>query len=135
MCFSAEASFIASGALAAASGASLKVAPKDQRLIALVPLLFASQQAIEGVQWLHLHSGTSSPMLSYAYLLFAFVLWPVYVPAALFKVDAARRKFLRWFVLTGAIVSSLYLTLLADCHRFHADLLSLAAARRRWIAG
>ena len=73
MCFSAEASFIASGGLAVAGGASLKVAKKEQRLIALIPLLFAIQQAIEGMQWLYLYRGTSSLKLAYAFLFFGFV--------------------------------------------------------------
>jgi hypothetical protein len=108
MCFSAEASFIASAALATAGGASVKVAKKEQRLIALIPLLFAIQQAIEGMQWLYLYRGTRSLKLAYAFLFFGFILWPVYVPTALLKVDEARRNILKWFILAGAIVSALY---------------------------
>jgi hypothetical protein len=108
MCFSPEASFIASGGLAAAGAASVKIARRQQLMIALVPFLFAIQQAIEGVQWLYLGRGESSTVAAYAFLFFGFVLWPIYVPLAIHSFDAARRRVLRWFIAAGCIVSLLY---------------------------
>lgn len=110
MCFSAEASFVTSGLLSASGVMSLRVAKNEQRLIALVPLFFAVQQAIEGMQWLHLHRGVSSAALTFAFLFFGFVLWPVFVPVIIYRVDSARRHILKWFILAGAIVSLIYLT-------------------------
>lgn len=53
MCFSAEASFAASAALAATGLSSVVLAKtKKIRLVALIPLAFSVQQAIEGFQWL-----------------------------------------------------------------------------------
>ncbi|EKD33265.1 MAG: hypothetical protein ACD_76C00057G0010 [uncultured bacterium] len=107
MCFSATVSFAASGALAVAGGASLKLAKKHERLIALVPLLFAIQQAIEGAQWLVPHSGVLGQIFGYAYLIFAFLLWPIYVPIIVYRHETEKhhKKFLRWFVVFGAIVT------------------------------
>ena len=94
MCFSAGASFVASGGLAIVGVASLKVAKKEERIIALIPLAFALQQAIEGVQWLSLQSGCPSLPLGYGFLFFAFIFWPVYVPLTVYLLDKKKRKIL-----------------------------------------
>ncbi len=107
MCFSATASFVTSGALAVAGGASLKLAKRHERMIALIPLFFAIQQAIEGIQWLLPHPSAQSQLLGYAYLFFAFLLWPAYIPAAVYSLetDKRRNKFLNWLMILGASVS------------------------------
>lgn len=109
MCFSPEASFIASGGLIAAGAASLKIATPKEKAIALIPLFFGIQQFFEGIQWLHLNRSSSSLSAAYAFLFFAFILWPVYIPAVLFKIESERRRILRWFVAGGMLVSGLYL--------------------------
>ena len=68
MCFSAPASFIASGGLLALGGASLAVAKKEDKVLALIPFLFGIQQGLEGFQWLYLNSGSPSLLLGYAFL-------------------------------------------------------------------
>lgn len=100
---------MASGGLGLTGVATLRHAPKRYRLLALVPLLFAIQQAIEGVQWLFLNQGKTSMLAAYAFLFFAFILWPVYVPYVLYRVDRVQRSVLRWFVYGGALVSATYL--------------------------
>lgn len=75
MCFSAEASFIASGGLAVIGGVSLVMAKKEDKLLAVIPLLFSVQQAFEGVQWLYLDSGSSSLLAGYGFLLLLFGLY------------------------------------------------------------
>jgi hypothetical protein len=112
MCFSAPASFIASGGLAALGGASLAMAKKEDKALALVPILFSIQQASEGVQWLYLNSGSSSLTAAYSFLFFALIIWPVYVPIFVFSMDKKRRADLKWFILLGIAVSAYYIALL-----------------------
>jgi len=97
----------------AVGGASLKIARHEDRLIALIPLLFGIQQCFEGIQWVHLDRGIRSLSAGYAFLFFALLLWPVYVPAALFTIDPTRRKVLTWYIVAGGIVSLAYLVALA----------------------
>jgi Family of unknown function (DUF6629) len=96
MCFSAEASFAASGVLAASSVALSRI-PKEKASIplSLFPAIFATHQFIEGVLWLN-HDGvlpdTYKSVAVYAYALIAFVLWPIFVPFAAYLVEAERRR-------------------------------------------
>ena len=53
--------------------------------LALIPLLFATQQALEGVVWLLLDSPAPSrwlPLVLLAYLFFAYALWPIWFPCS-----------------------------------------------------
>ncbi len=109
MCFSPEASFIASGGLAAVGVGSLKFASKKQKLTALISLLFAVQQGLEGVQWLFINRGEQSLLAGYGFVFFAYLLWPVYVPVAMYYLDRGSRKILRWFIAMGAVSSLLSL--------------------------
>lgn len=114
MCFSATASFAASGGLAAAGLATWRFATPQQKAVAAIPLLFAVQQAIEGLQWLKVASGPASVVIGYVYLFFAYLLWPVYVPIAVYFADPERRWLTRWFIFVGAAVSSYLLIVLAS---------------------
>ena len=113
MCFSAPASFIASGTLAVIGFASFTIAKKEDRILAIVPLFFAVQQALEGVQWLHLDTSSSSLVAGYGYLFFAYMLWPIYVPILIFilEKDKKRRKLLKLFIFLGIIVALFFLGL------------------------
>jgi hypothetical protein len=104
MCFSAPASFIASGGLAALGGASAAVAKKEDKVLAAIPLLFAVQQFFEGIQWLHLNAGSTSSPAAYIFLFFAYIVWPIYVPASVFTLDKERRNIMQWFLILGIIV-------------------------------
>ncbi|HTJ64180.1 MAG TPA: DUF6629 family protein [Alphaproteobacteria bacterium] len=95
MCFSSTASFIAAGVTFAVGVAtltrvdSLRAAP-----LAAMPMIFAAQQAIEGALWLDLSAsaaGGGPPGLSFAFLFFAYVFWPVYVPLAILSLETAKR--------------------------------------------
>jgi hypothetical protein len=96
MCFSAEASFAASGVLAASNVAISRI-PKDRASIplSLFPAIFATHQFIEGILWLN-HDGVLpdiyKPVAVHAYALIAFVLWPIFVPFAAYLVEAERRR-------------------------------------------
>ena len=83
MCFSATASFTASGLLVALGALTLRKTPlKHQWLLASVPLLFAAQQFTEGLLWLSLKHeisiGPYWPML--IYVMFIGIVWPVLIP-------------------------------------------------------
>jgi len=114
MCFSATASFAASGGLAAVGVASWQFATLRQKAVAAIPLLFAVQQLIEGVQWLKIAEGATSTVLGYAYLAFAYLLWPTFVPVAVYLADPERRWAMKWFVVAGAALSAYLLFVLAS---------------------
>lgn len=96
MCFSAEASFAASGVLAASSVAIARI-PKERSSIplSLFPAIFAAHQFIEGILWLE-HDGVLPEAYKsaavYAYVLIAYVLWPIFVPLAAFLTETGRRR-------------------------------------------
>lgn len=108
MCFSAPASFAASAVLAVAGTVALRMVRRPgQWALAGIPLLFAVQQLFEGFVWLRLSAdGTAAAAVpcARAFLFFAEVVWPVWVPLAMLlpEQDRARR---RW--LTGALVAGL----------------------------
>ncbi len=112
MCFSASASFVASGSLALLGGSSLLIAKKEDKFLAVIPLMFAAQQALEGAQWLYLNSGTSSLPIGYGYLFFAFILWPVYVPTFVYLLDKKKRNILKYFMFLGSITALYFAVIL-----------------------
>lgn len=85
---------------------------RNELPVALIPLLFGIQQLIEGVIWLSFRQ--DSPLLkqtmTIAYLGFAYVLWPMYVPLALGILERVRwrRQTLIVFLAAGVPVG-LYL--------------------------
>ena len=96
MCFSAEASFAASGVLAASSVAIARL-PKERSSVplSLFPAVFATHQFIEGILWLEhdgVLPGTYKTAAVYAYVLIAYVLWPVLVPFAAYLTETGRRR-------------------------------------------
>ncbi len=96
MCFSAEASFAASGVLAASSIAIART-PKEKASIplSLFPAVFATHQFIEGMVWLN-HDGILPDIFKsaavYAYALIAFVLWPILVPFSAYLLETEKRR-------------------------------------------
>jgi hypothetical protein len=123
MCFSATASFVTAGITGAVGIAALSRArtPREWPLAA-VPLVFATQQAIEGMLWLQLPvapDGPSTTFLTYLYLLFAEVLWPVYAPAACLIIEPNKRRRLAMTVclVVGLAVGAHYLvSIFTDLH-------------------
>lgn len=96
MCFSATASFSVAAATAAVGIATVRHARRRRELpLALIPLLFAAQQAVEGVVWLQLDGANDPPTLaalSFIFLLFAKVLWPAYIAPVVLLVEPDRRR-------------------------------------------
>lgn len=111
MCFSATGSFGVAALLAGIGTVSM--AQKKQpshRMLATVPLLFAVQQAAEGVVWLTIdHPGERSlqAIAVAVFLGFAVVVWPAWIPLALWTAETnpRRRKFLSGLSWVGATVA------------------------------
>lgn len=109
MCFSANASFAASGVLAAVGAAAIRENKLKRGLMyALIPLLFSIQQLIEGFQWLATAGGAWSQALGYGFLFFAIVLWPVYIPISVYLIEpqADKKRRLGLFVALGTVVAA-----------------------------
>lgn len=103
MCFSTEASFTASVILGTAGGAMLKNASsRFLFFLAAIPLLFAIQQLAEGLVWLHLSYHIGSDALFFnaqrAYLIFAFLIWPIWIPISFALIEPVTwRRYLLFF--------------------------------------
>ena len=110
MCFSATGSF-GVGAVIAAAGlvAAAQDKPRTHRLLAVVPLLFAAQQAAEGAVWLTMNApeATVHHVAVLAFLAFAVVVWPIWMPLALLTVESRpqRRRGLRTLTAIGVAVA------------------------------
>jgi hypothetical protein len=114
MCFSAGASFGAGTVLLSIGVASIKQTKNPSQIFfAAIPLIFAVQQITEGFLWLSLLNTTFSSLqqvTTYNFLFFAQVLWPVWVPLAVLKLEPGERQKTaeKILVAIGAVVS-LYL--------------------------
>jgi len=97
MCFSAPASFaVATGTGLVGVAAATKVSNWREVPLASVPLIFAAQQAVEGVLWLLLARGDQASSVAVLANIFAFcalAVWPLWAPlaAGLVERDHLRR--------------------------------------------
>lgn len=114
MCFSAEASFSAAAVLGAAGYFTAKKATHRHLLmLAFIPLLLAIQQFSEGVLWLTL--GNETPLYTIiagfakiSFLIFAFLVWPIWIPLALIKAESESwRKKVLFFLLAAGVLFDL----------------------------
>jgi hypothetical protein len=108
MCFSASASFTASGVLTVIGvGSVAQTKTKRGLMYAAVPLVFAVQQLIEGFEWLAPVGSAASVALAYGFLFFAVILWPTYVPIAVYLIEPRKDKkqVLMTFIVLGSIIS------------------------------
>ncbi len=112
MCFSASASFASSGVLAVLGAGSIAISRPKNRILAIVPILFSLQQALEGVQWNSLTQGKANLFAAYGYLFFAFLVWPIYAPLVIYVLDHKQRRTTRWFLALGIVVALCLLTVL-----------------------
>lgn len=107
MCFSATTSFVAAGVTAVVGIVSLSRAKAPRELpLAAIPLVFALQQGIEGLLWLNLPLAPDGPIstgLTFLFLFFAEVFWPVYAPMAamLIEPNQKRRKRMLFCLAVG----------------------------------
>ena len=115
MCYSAPASLAASGVLAVSGIATLRINKKKSEVpLSLFPLIFAVHQLTEGLLWLN-HTGvvpdTYKPGLVYAFVLIAFVFWPIYVPFSAYMTETGRmrRKIIIFCQLVGIYIGITFL--------------------------
>lgn len=90
MCFSATASFTASVSLSVLGIATLtQTTSRNQLLLAAFPLLFASQQLLEGIVWLTLGQPLTPVhfMATYGFLAFATGLWLIFCPLSVYYLE------------------------------------------------
>ena len=96
MCYSAEASFAASGVLVVNSVAISRLPMEKASIpLALIPAIFATHQFVEGLVWLNQYGSLPDVYkwgAVFAYVLIAFVLWPIFVPFAAFLTEKSRKR-------------------------------------------
>jgi hypothetical protein len=111
MCFSATASFATSAVLIVTGAVCLKKVHEPRYiLLASVPIIFSVQQFSEGMLWLALKNPQYywSATAAYTFLLFAQVVWPVWIPLTFYlpEKDAVRKKILMGLLCLGILVSA-----------------------------
>ena len=113
MCFSATASFTATGFLAVfALIAHRMVHERRHYLFAAIPLLFAVQQAAEGVVWLSFTRESVSLLripAAYIFLIFAFIIWPIWIPLSIATLSSWRSWAASFFFVLVGIATSIFL--------------------------
>lgn len=119
MCFSATASFAAGAVLIPMGAVAMARARRSNPAylsLASFPLLFGLQQMLEGWLWLSLGTaGGASRLAALGFLVFAYLLWLVLTPLAVWRVEphpGRRRLFLVLAGIGAAYGLSLFLPLL-----------------------
>lgn len=112
MCFSAPASFAAATVLGTTGIFTLtRIKGTRQLPFAAIPLMFTVQQVAEGFLWLETSdlgfAAWKHPSV-YTFLFFAQVIWPLWVPFAVWMMekDPVRKKILSVLVGAGLLISS-----------------------------
>jgi hypothetical protein len=112
MCFSASVSFGAAAVLGVTGAATLtKVRALHELPLASVPLLFAAQQAIEGILWRTVPDGRDhTTALATLFAAISLIVWPLLIPiaASLVEREPARRLAMLFLVPAGIGVSINY---------------------------
>ncbi|MBW0151480.1 MAG: hypothetical protein KXJ53_09740 [Phenylobacterium sp.] len=116
MCLSAPVSFAAAAILIPAGAGTVWTAlRRDRRYAALaaLPALFGLQQLMEGIVWITGAHGPpgASESFSLAYMFFAWIAWPVWVPVSVYFIEPYRRRsaYLVFAVVGGMLGSIQYL--------------------------
>lgn len=113
MCFSETASFGAAAILTTIGVFTLKKVEKpNQILFASIPLLFATQQFVEAFVWMSLLHPKYAALEYYAtfiFLLFAQVIWPLFVPLSMYHLELKKpQKFILLIIAILGILVSIY---------------------------
>jgi hypothetical protein len=112
MCFSAEMSFAASAVLTVSGVVAIKkVSSKEWLLFACIPFIFAVQQLAEGILWLsytHAEFERFRQVCVIAFLVFAQVIWPVWVPLSILVLEKipSRKRILKFILVAGTMLST-----------------------------
>jgi hypothetical protein len=115
MCFSPTASFATAGLTAVVGFVSLSRVSKPCEIpLATTPLLFALQQALEGLLWIDLPlapGGSLATGLTLLFLFFAEVFWPVYAPIAALLIEPSqpRRRLMLLCLAVGVAIAARFL--------------------------
>lgn len=114
MCFSAEASFIASAVLVGTGALCLsKVQEPQHKIIAATPFLFGLQQFTEGVLWTYINDpeATLAPLIAtYIFTIFGQILWPTWIPLGTMLIEPSpKTKLYLKILLTLGISISVFL--------------------------
>jgi hypothetical protein len=114
MCFSANASFTAGVVLTTIGVVSIsKSQTRAHLLFAAIPLIFAVQQLTEGVVWLTLLNPGHTALLKIAtvvFLVFAQVIWPLWVPIAILFLEKGKtRKMIQKALVGMGVLVAVYL--------------------------
>lgn len=109
MCFSASTSFaVAAGNGLVGALTATKVSNWREIPLASIPLIFAAQQTIEGVLWLHLARGNETALigpLTNIFMFSALVAWPVWAPLATGLVEQDRMRRLAMAMLFALAIT------------------------------
>jgi uncharacterized membrane protein len=145
MCFSASVSFGSGVALGALGVASMKnVQTQSQIPFAAIPFLFAIQQFAKGYVWLSFTQkayegwGTSA---SYLFLIFAQVVWPVFVPFSIWLIEKNdnKKKQLLYLTVVGFILSCFFAYSLVaynvktEINTYHVSYTMALPFNRMWL--
>jgi len=110
MCFSATASFTAAAILLPAGAYCLATARRiDFRWIplAVYPIVFSIQQAIEGILWIGFNAGdqTTIAAASRGFLFFSHLFWLAWIPFSVYWLggETWRRRLLLALTIVGAL--------------------------------
>lgn len=105
MCFSATSSFTVATALTGVGiGALYKAKSKSYYMHASIPIFFAIQQSIEGIVWLTFSNPSYVSLrytAAYAFLMFAFLFWPVWLPSSLWVLEKNENRRQMLLILLG----------------------------------
>ena len=107
MCFSATASFTAGATLSAMGAATVPKAKKRTDIpFAIIPLIFAFQQFLEGMVWVSFGSPWLNWIATHSFVMFSHVFWPIWAPLSLMLLehDKVRRKIMVFFFGIGVAV-------------------------------
>lgn len=111
MCFSPEASFGASIVITTIGIISYKKAKGTPYwALSIIPILFGIQQLFEGIVWLTAADDGFSGLLrmsTYGFIFFAWVVWPIFIPFALWKTEKhrIRKTIYKVLIFTGTAVA------------------------------
>lgn len=139
MCFGPVSSFAVSGVLVSIGTAILQnIRSRKEIVFALFPLLFALQQIVEGTLWIALREEQSATMLhglTFAFLFFAYCLWPVLCPISVYVIeyDPEKRKRLRFLTVLGLITSA-YLLLSIIHNPIHTIVLNCSIRYETYVS-
>lgn len=111
MCFSAGASFGAGAVLIGAGIFAIAKIDSPKKIpFACVPIIFGLQQLSEGMLWLsftHPNFASWEVLTTYLFLIFAQVVWPIWLPFSIWAMEPnkARKKIMFYLIWVGVLIS------------------------------